>query len=383
MTTPPRRNLPVTTLDDQPEALIGRVLDGRFRLDSVLNAGGMGVVYRGTQLSVQRPIAVKIIKPSLASHNDLVARFIQEIEVTGRLTHPNIVQFIDTGRDLSGLTYIVMELVSGETFRDALIEARLSLLEILHVFVQVCDALIEAHHLGIIHRDLKFENIMMVRHQDDRIHVKVLDFGVAKRLTQHSDITRAGEVPGTPGIIAPELLDGSDASPQSDLYSLGILLFTALTGRAPYEGQNDYELMRAHKNEDIPNLYELVGDHVPEVIIELAYELMQKNPNERPESAEVTRDRLERIIGQLERQMMDHPRYVPPSREHLRPFHAPRLQAIHRSQEFLARPKMDQEQESSSVAPMSVVTILIIVIIVMAVLLVYLLYRQHLLTSGV
>lgn len=382
MTTPPRRHLPLTTIDDDPEALIGRVLDGRFRLDSVLNAGGMGVVYRGTQLSVQRPVAIKIIKPSLASHNDLVARFVQEIEVTGRLAHPNIVQFIDTGRDLSGLTYIVMELVSGETFRDALMAARLSLLEILHVFVQVCDALIEAHYLGIIHRDLKYENIMMVRHQDDRIHVKILDFGVAKRLSHHSDITRAGEVPGTPGIIAPELLDGNDASPQSDLYSLGILLFTALTGRAPYEGQNDYELMRAHKVQDIPNLYDLVGDHVPEVIIELAYELMQKNPTDRPESAQITRDRLERIIGQLERQMMDHPRYVPPGREHLRPFHAPRLQAIHRSQEFLSRPRSEQEQEPSSVAPMSVVTVLIIVIIAMAVLLVYLLYRQHLLTSG-
>lgn len=360
--------------------MVGSVLDGRFRLERVLSSGGMGVVFRGTQLSVNRAVAVKLIKPDLASHHDLVARFVQETEVIGKLAHPNIVQFIDSGRDLNGLTYIVMEFVRGETFREALESARLSLLEILHVFVQVCDALIEAHHLGIIHRDLKFENIMMVRHQDDRIHVKILDFGVAKQLEHHTGITRAGEVPGTPGIIAPELLNSLEPSAQSDLYSLGVLLFTALTGRPPFEGRNDFEVMRAHQIEDIPNLYELVGDRVPEVIIELAYELMQKDPKARPESSQAVRDRLERIIGDLEKQMMDHARYLPPGRDHLRPFHAPRMLAANRSQEFLARPESAPAPEPS-VAPMSVVTALIVVIILMAVALVYLLYRHHLLTS--
>lgn len=366
------------------ENLAGTVLDQRFRLERILSSGGMGVVFKATQLSVNRAVAIKLIKPDLAGDSDLIARFVQETGVIGKLSHPNIVQFIDSGRDLNGLTYIVMEYVRGETFRHALESARLSLLEILHVFVQVCDALIEAHHLGIIHRDLKFENIMMVRHQDDRIHVKILDFGVARELEKRSEITRVGEVPGTPGIIAPELLDSSEPSAQSDLYSLGVLLFTALTGRPPFEGRNDFEVMRAHQIEDIPNLYELLGDSVPEVIIELAYELMQKEPDQRPDSAQAVRDRLERIIGDLEKQMMDHPRYVPPLRDHLRPFHAPRMIAANRSQEFLAAaPQAQTAQETASVAPMSVVTALIVVIILMAVALVYLLYKQHVLTTAI
>lgn len=334
-------------------------------------------MFLATQVTVQRKVAIKIIKPHLSQYSDLVQRFMHEIEISGRLGHPNIVTLFDTGRDLSGLNFIAMEYVEGETFSEALTHSRLSLLEILHVFVQVCDALIEAHDLGIIHRDLKFENIMLARHKDGRIHTKVLDFGVAKQLFHDKSITRIGEVPGTPGIIAPELLDQVDPSAQSDLYSLGVLLFTSLTGRAPFEGETDFEVMRAHKMDDIPDLYSLVGDQVPEEIVELAYELMQKDPKARPDSATAVRDRMEKIIRRLEQKMMDHPRYVPPAGQ-LRPLQAPRpLPTSARSAEFQARSASVQPDEA--VAPASVVAVLIVIVIVLVVVVIYLLYRQHLL----
>ncbi len=379
MTTPSGFSGSGTKPNDAPENLVGRTLDGRYRLERVLSSGGMGIVFLATQVTVQRKVAIKIIKPSLARDNDLVRRFMDEIEISGSLSHPNIVSIYDTGRDLAGLNYIAMEFVEGETFRDALIHSRLSLLEILHVFVQVCDALIEAHELGIIHRDLKFENIMLCRNRDRRIHSKVLDFGVAKQLFHDKALTRVGEIPGTPGIIAPELLDSIEPSAQSDLYSIGVLLFTALTGRAPFEGDTDFEVMRAHKMDAVPDLYSLVGDRVPEEIIELAYELMQKDPQSRPDGAEAVRDRLERIIRRLERQMMDHPRYIPPVTAGIRPLQAPQMSdpASMRSQEFQLRPERETTAPPEDVAPSSIVALLIGVVIVLVVVIIYLLFRQH------
>ncbi len=377
MSTPATTSRPSTRPTDAPEHLLGRTLEGRFQLNEVLSEGGMGIVYRATQLSVNRPVAVKVIRPTLARDPDLMQRFLHETQVVAKLQHPNIVNLIESGRDMNGLVYIAMEFVEGKTFREALEELKLSLLEILHVFVQVCDALIEAHYHGIIHRDLKFENVLICQHRDGRVLVKVVDFGVAKQLTHDGGVTRAGEVPGTPGVIAPELVTLGAPSAQSDLYSLGVMLFTALTGRPPFDGQNDFEVMQAHLLEDLPNLYTLVGDRVPEVVIELAAELMEKEPDMRPPDAKTVRDRLELIIRRLERQMMDHPRYIPPPQEGLRPLHPPIENAAARSGEFLGRTEENQGPVAPAVAPLSVVGVLLAVVIVLSLAVIYLLFRQH------
>lgn len=284
---------------DAPQTLVGRVLDGRFRLVEVLTRGGMGIVFEATQLSVKRKIAVKILRPTLSNEADLVQRFSQEIEVVASLCHPNIVSLIDAGRDAGGLTYLAMEYVEGKTFRKALKRGELSLPEILDVFVQTCDALMEAHAADIIHRDLKFDNIMLSRHQDARLHIKILDFGVAKLLSKNLELTRSGQVPGTPGIIAPELIDEKPPTPRSDLYSLGVLMYTALAGEAPFTAPNDLELMRAHKFEEIPRLEEQVNQSVPRELLDLTYSLLEKQPQHRPENAREVRDRLEAIARRL------------------------------------------------------------------------------------
>jgi serine/threonine protein kinase len=286
---------------DTPQALIGRVLDGRYRLTEMLIRGGMGIVYEAVQLSVNRKIAVKILRPTLSSETNLVQRFSHEIEVVATLCHPNIVSLIDAGRDAGGLTYLAMEYVQGKTFRHALKAADLSLPEILDVLIQTCNALMEAHSAGVIHRDLKFDNIMLTRHKDARLHIRILDFGVAKLLSRDLNLTRSGQVPGTPGIIAPELVDERPPTPRSDLYSLGVLLYTALSGQAPFSADNDLELMRAHKLEEVPRLEARIKASVPLELIDLTYHLLEKDPKQRPESAQQVRDRLEAIARRLRR----------------------------------------------------------------------------------
>ena len=219
---------------------------------------------------------------------------------------------IDAGRDAGGLMYLAMEFVEGETFREALQATRLPLGDLLQVYIQTCEALIEAHAHGIIHRDLKFDNIMLQRRLDGRLHVKILDFGVAKLLSRDMNLTRGGQVPGTPGIIAPELVAQNSPSARSDLYSLGVLLFTTLTGQPPFHGQNDLELMRAHQFEELPKIEESVQHYVPEALNQLVYELLEKDPAKRPGDAMDVRNRLETIRDRLLAQFADLPAYVPP-----------------------------------------------------------------------
>ena len=351
---------------DAPEQLLGRVLDGRFRLDEVLNAGGMGIIFRGTQLSVGRQVAVKLLKPTLASESELMRRFSREVDVISGLAHPNIVAFIDAGRDAGGLMYLVMEYVEGKTFRESLQAGEMTLLDILEVFGQICDALIEAHGRQIIHRDLKFDNVMIVRQRDGRLHAKVLDFGVAKLLGEQLELTRKGQIPGTPGIIAPELAETNDPSARSDLYSLGVLLFTALTGQPPFTGRNDFELMEAHRTEPVPELSELVQEYVPESVRELIYSLLAKLPEDRPESAQQVRDRLEQIVKHT-RQAIPFPEpYIPPTfgdafdEALARAKHT----AVSRSME-MALAKDHKPEKESAVAPTSIVMVLFVILLVL------------------
>lgn len=297
---------------DVPQTLVGRVLDERYRLDRVLNTGGMGIIFEATQLGIGRVVAVKLLKPTLTSDPMLVTRFALEVELVASLSHPNIVTLLDSGRDAGGLTYLVMEFVDGLTFREALRERQLTLVEVIEVFAQTCNALIETHARGIIHRDLKFDNIMLMRQRDGRLHVKLLDFGVAKLLWRDQNLTQNGQVAGTPGIIAPELVDGARPTARSDLYSLGVLLYTALAGEAPFRGANDLELMRAHKTFRLPRLDDKVGEEVPEALIELVNELLEKKPEGRPSDARQVRDRLEVIGGALAELHPDAQPYRPP-----------------------------------------------------------------------
>lgn len=389
MTTRPGKRISTRPID-APDTLVGRVLDGRYRLESVISVGGMGIIFAGYQLATDRRVAIKVLRPTLANDVDLHARFRLEIETLSRLDHPNIVTLHDCGQDASGLHYLVMEHLDGRTFRERLRDCELSIVEILDVFAQTCHALVEAHRHDVIHRDLKFDNIMVRRFGDGRVHATVLDFGVAKLLSRDESITRSGEVPGTPDIIAPELADGLAPSAQSDLYSLGILLFTAITGQTPFSGDNEFELMRAHRTEDLPRIEPLVGNRVPESLVDVVYELTQKEPRLRPRSASEVRDRLENVAAEIRRRHTDLPRYRPPSGAALDIAPGDEDPLSQRSLEFLAeRHEMGREGETKRttstepiLVPASLVSLLIFLVLILVLVILYFGFQTYVLKSS-
>ncbi|GEM_PF-6006364 len=369
-TRPGTRN--TNAINDDPDKYLGRVINGMYRLESFLDGGGMGLVFKATRLNFKKPVVVKILRPSLSKNLDIVKRFQREIDLLSVLSHPSIVSILDLGRDASGFSYFVMDFVEGETMDLLCDKKELSLAEIFEIFRQICSALSEAHAKDIIHRDIKFENIVVRRLSDGRLHATLLDFGVARDLKTKSEITRVGELPGTPGIIAPELVEDPCPSPASDLYSIGVLLFIAITGRAPFSGDNDFQIVQAHQRDPIPDIRSLVDNDVPEQVVELIYELMQKDAKKRPQSAQLVRDRIESITRHSP--AVDVSRswkaYVPP--DDVSPSSVHDESPLH---EDLA---VHQHQR---VTPASIVGMLIALLIILVLVVVYLLYRQMLLSS--
>ena len=261
----------------------------------------MGAVYLATQLSLGRNVAIKVLKTEGAPDADSVKRFQRETDVISRLQHPNIVQVVDAGASEDGTLFIAMEHLEGETVRAALRRGGpFSIMRALAVAADVCRALLAAHKAGVVHRDLKAENVMLLRVEGHGEHAKVLDFGVAKLTAKSSapPVTGEGLVAGTPGSIAPEQMLGKTDDPRSDLYSLGVLLFEMIAGEAPYVGTNSMELMVRTLTDPVPSLQErtaALGRRVPAPIEELVGGLLEKDPDLRPKNAEVLLDVIERL----------------------------------------------------------------------------------------
>lgn len=234
------------------DPLLGRVIDGRYRLEALLGTGGLGAVYRATQLRLDRAIAVKVLHEQHAANEELRARFDREARSLAALSHPNVIPVVDCGVD-EGRPYLVMELMEGQSLDDALTEG-MDLERALHIAIEVASALAYAHERGIIHRDLKPGNIFLQETPDGREAVRVLDFGLAKFLVSNTaDLTRAGIIMGTPGYIPPEQASGDRITPRTDIYSLGIVLFEMITGSLPFEGEM-LDVIRAHINTPVPSI---------------------------------------------------------------------------------------------------------------------------------
>jgi serine/threonine protein kinase len=234
----------------------GAVVNGRYLVRSRLADGGMGTVFRATDLRGRREVALKILKPALAAKEAAVGRFFIEAQAAGRLRHPNVVEMFDFGVSREGWLYLSMEFLPGETLADRIgREGRLSVGDAVLVCLGIADALAHAHAHGVVHRDMKPENVVLVDWDCEGAFVKVLDFGIAA--IADSPVRGAlhrGEVLGTPAYMSPEQVRGDVVDPRSDLYSLGVLLHEALAGSPPFPGLSAAEVMRQHLAEAPPSL---------------------------------------------------------------------------------------------------------------------------------
>jgi serine/threonine protein kinase len=282
------------------DPMLGRSIDGRFVIRDRLGHGGMGVVYRGWQSSVGREVAIKVIRPRPGHDAATAKRFLREAKLASSLSQPSTVSVIDFGQTEDGILYLVMELLRGRTLADVLrADGRLGVERAARIAVQVCDALEAAHRVGIVHRDLKPANVMILDDPPGRDLVKVLDFGLAKVIdADESTVTQSGRMVGTPSHLSPEVALGEAATPRSDLYAVGVLLFEMLDGRLPFLADNVNLMVTLHAYQPAPAL----GPHVPAAVARVVARALAKRPEQRPRSAGELRGLLELAVrgGDLE-----------------------------------------------------------------------------------
>ncbi|GBC88800.1 Serine/threonine-protein kinase PrkC [bacterium HR13] len=258
---------------------------GPYKIVEKLGEGGMGVVYKGIHTQIDQVVAIKVLYPNYAKDKEFRERFIREAKTQAKFHHPNLVNILNYLEDEDGNMYIVMEYVDGGSLEDRIKKGAFSIKDAVSVIVQVLNALAYMHSKGIIHRDIKPANIMFL---DDT--VKVSDFGIAKPITDRG-ITKTGAIVGTVLYMAPEVIKGEPATYASDLYAVGVILYQMLTGRSPFFGKTDFEIMKAHTEKEPPAPEELVPN-LPSGIGQIVKKALAKDPKERFMSAEEFKEAL-------------------------------------------------------------------------------------------
>jgi serine/threonine-protein kinase len=229
--------------------LLGTTLNGRYRLEARIGSGGMSTVYRALDETLQRQVAIKLMNREVATDSDQLERFRREARAVAQLSHPHVVGVIDAGED-SGRPYIVLEYVDGETLKDRIRRlGRLPITEAVAYAIEIARALGAAHARHIVHRDVKPQNVLI----DEEGRAKVTDFGIARTLDEDG-LTADGRVLGTTDYVSPEQALGQAVTGQSDLYSLGIVLYEMLTGDVPFKGENQVAVAMKHVREQIPDV---------------------------------------------------------------------------------------------------------------------------------
>ncbi len=240
-----RSNLLIIDPSD-PDPMLGKLLDGRYRLIRKIGEGGMGSIYRAVHIENLRICAIKLMTGLSPGKDDAIARFKREARNSVRIDSAHAVTVYDSGQTEEGLLYLAMEFIDGKPLSRVIAEHRvLSIERVVHITNQIAEALAAAHALPMIHRDLKPDNIMITRKGSDTDYVKVLDFGIAKALSDPGgdNLTKTGFVLGTPVYMSPEQLLGEELDPRSDIYSLAIIVYEMLSGRLPFEGDNPQAVM--------------------------------------------------------------------------------------------------------------------------------------------
>ncbi|MGW7258628.1 Stk1 family PASTA domain-containing Ser/Thr kinase [Streptomyces sp. NPDC054834] len=288
-----------TTLQDP---LVGQVLDGRYRVDARIAAGGMATVYRALDTRLDRVLALKVMHPTLAADGSFVERFIREAKSVARLAHPNVVQVFDQGADGS-YVYLAMEYIAGCTLRDVLRErGALQPRAALDILEPVLAALGAAHRAGFVHRDMKPENVLI----GDDGRVKVADFGLVRSVDTVTSTT--GAVLGTVSYLAPEQIEHGTADPRVDVYACGVVLYEMLTGGKPHSGDTPAQVLYKHIHEDVPPPSAAVPGLAYE-LDELVAAATARSPELRPQDAVAFLAQVREVRAQVGEERLD---VVPP-----------------------------------------------------------------------
>ncbi len=251
------------------DTLIGQTLAGKYRVDEFLSEGGMGTVYRGTHILMDKIVAIKVLHPALAADDKIVARFSREARAASRISHPHALNVTDFGESEDGIVFLVMEFLNGRTLKEVVrTDGSMPLVRAVEIMRQVCGALEAAHAENVVHRDLKSDNIMLLD-VGGGDWVKVLDFGIAKIQEtdgRDPDLTAPNLIIGTPQYMSPEQCSqASEIDSRSDIYSLGVILFELLAGHVPFVGESATAVMMQHLQDEPPDLLAERSDLPPEV----------------------------------------------------------------------------------------------------------------------
>ncbi len=270
------------------DPMIGRVLDGRYKIESLIGRGGMGAVYKAVQTSMKKIVAVKLIRMENADEGEAVKRFHREVKAASLLSHPHSIKVFDFGQSEDGNLYMVMEFLDGKPLGKALkASGTFTPARALKIVADVAGSLAEAHSVGLVHRDLKPDNVMLLNIFGDQDFVKVLDFGIAKFMeSNEAAVTRAGVAVGTPHYMAPEQARGRQTvGPSADIYALGVMLFELLSGHKPFDAESPVEVLFMHVQNPIPEL----PDDCPasDALRDLVRRMMAKSPEARPTAEEL------------------------------------------------------------------------------------------------
>ena len=258
----------------------GSTFADRYLIIEELGRGGMGKVYQALDTEIKEKVALKLIKPEIASDEKTIERFKNELKFARKIRHKNVCQMYDLNKE-EGIHFITMEYVPGEDLKNFMKRSKkLSTLTAVSLAKQVCEGLAEAHRLGVVHRDLKPQNIMIDRDGNARI----MDFGIA-RMMSASGLTEEGAIIGTPDYMSPEQVDGEEADHRADLYSLGVILYEMATGRLPFKGTSAMSVALKHKT-DIPAIPREMDAQVPEGLSRLILKCMEKDKQKRYQRAE-------------------------------------------------------------------------------------------------
>ena len=277
---------------------VGTTFDGRYKVESVLGEGGMGVVYLARHKVIDKKVAIKVLRADMAREKELTDRFLQEAKAASSIGNPHIIDISDFGHLPDGSTYFVMEWLDGKPLSKALEETKpLPVARLSNIARQIADGLASAHQRSIVHRDLKPDNIFLIKRGSEPDFIKILDFGIAKVSSGTSKLTRAGSVFGTPHYMSPEQAAGAPVDSRTDIYALGVILYEMASGRVPFDADNFMGILTQHMYKAPVPIRALVpAQDVPPGLEAIILKALSKKPEQRYQTMEELAQDIDKLV---------------------------------------------------------------------------------------